>query len=99
MEDEDRTWQYQGRVRSIIFRLRQATHKRIEKKRERLSQRNVIVGLFLPLISPFKFENLGEITIPARRRLLKDFQKRHNLTGMEMYHMEQDIGRREGSAF
>lgn len=99
MEDEDRTWQYQGRIRYIIFRLRQATCRRIEKRHQKLSQRNVLAGIFLPLILPFQLENVGEISMSARRRLLNDFQKRNDLTGMEMYQMEQDIGRREGPAF
>lgn len=85
MEDEDRTWGLQGLLRSRLLRGVQKMDATMKERNARVSSQGFFSALLVEILAPFQFKLVGKRMKRAGRRTALNFQRKHNLTGYEMW--------------
>ncbi|MFA5877298.1 MAG: hypothetical protein WC880_02955 [Candidatus Paceibacterota bacterium] len=91
MEDEDRTWRLQGLLGSRIRIVVEKMDTAMKERNARVSSQGFFSALMVDILAPFQFRLVGKRMKKAGRRTALNFQKKHDLTGYEMWKMENGL--------
>lgn len=91
MSDEDRTWRLQGLLGSRIRIVVEKMDTAMKERNARVSSEGPFSALLVEILAPFQFKLVGKRMKRAGRRTALNFQKKHGLTGYEMWKMSNKL--------